>query len=99
MATVTLIDPEYDSWTSSTRGPCNCWHGAGCEARASYLAPDGITYKLIYQRDYPVGTVYVVAPASNTDELQSFTSLKAAAKSPHLPAFRALLAFAKTKGE
>ena len=96
MTDIELNDPAYDSWNSSSHGPV--WQRSGCEATATYLAADGITYKLIYHRGYPASTVYVATQVSNPSATQCFMSLKAASQSPHFRAFQALLAFVRSHG-
>ena len=88
---VELIDPGYDEWKGSRRGPCYCWHGAGHMAHACYVASDGQRYVIEYTREFPLGTDYAVG--LDGQEAAHYPSLKAAAKSPHLAAFKALHAF------
>ena len=89
---IELIGPDYNEWEGSRRGPCHCWHGTGCEARATYRAEDGKEYVVMYTREFPFGTQYGVG--LNGEIIAEFRSLKEAAKSPHLAALRALHAFA-----
>lgn len=88
---IELINPQYSEWEGSRRGPCMCWYGAGCKARATYVATDGKEYVIEYAREFPYGTQYAVGIEGG--QATTYTSLKDAANSPHVAAFRALHVF------